>query len=181
MIKASEEVVASHSSLIDELSWQTISTGIRCDRNIRQGTDKTLCPRCWMEHIPFVQAVPLNDSVTSLAISILPEGDDTYITGVNLMDDSGESRLTLGYWMPGMTAIVNLGEKRLKGFNIVSGEVGIHAMRAIFDDLTYSNWAGQEEGDTFQSRELLLDRSIQAFAAKFDVSQLDLGTENNLC
>ena len=134
----------------------------------------------WMEHIPFVQAVPLKDSVTSLAISILREGYGTYITGVNLMDDSGESKLTLGYWVPGMTAIVSLGEKRQRGFNIIKGEAGIHAMRAIFDDLTYSNWAGMEDGGTFQTRELLLDQDIQALSAKFDVSQVDLGTANNL-
>lgn len=90
--------------------------------------------------------------------------------------------MTLGYQMPGGNAILKLDEKRPRGFHIITGEAGFHAMRVIFDDFTYSQWAGHAEGVNSQCTELLVDQNIQAVSGKFDVSQpADPGEERPQC
>lgn len=174
MSRAAEDDVIRQRASIDKLriSWQTVSTSLRCDRNVKQGTDEKACAICWAEHIPFVQVMTFKESVTSLGVSILRERDTTYITGIDLTEEGlNDSKMTLGYRMPENNVILKLDGKRPRGFHIITGEAGVHAMRVIFDDFTYSQWAGHAEGVTSQGTELLVDQNIQAVSGKFDVSQ----------
>lgn len=84
----------------------------------------------------------------------------THVTGMELIEDLIEPRLILGYRIPDTTFRISLREKRLRGFDIIAGETGVHAIRAIFDDLTYSEWAGQpDQGEALTQKVLLIDHS----------------------
>ncbi|KGO38694.1 hypothetical protein PEX1_081440 [Penicillium expansum] len=155
--------------LLGEVPWNGVSVEIRCDRNCRQGNDWSKCKNCWEEHVPVLQAVAL-ENVTSLAVSILPEGTKTYITGFDLISaDFGTPNTTLGYRLPGSQVTVDLRGQQLQGFTVIAGEGGIYAIRPIFKTNIIGSWIGQPDG-VCNSTQLVLEGGIKAISGKFDVS-----------
>lgn len=129
-----------------------------------------------MEHNPFTQVIPLNDSVVCLVGYILYEGSDTYITGIGLLKEENlnEPEWTLGYRLPDDYILVDIGGKKLKGFTIAAGEAGVHAIRPIFSNAP-GNWIGNPiAGDIQASKDLIVEQGIQAMSGKFDVSHFCL-------
>lgn len=175
MIKAPEKLIKRHAHLADQLTWQAVSTKLRCDRKYRIAFDLTLCYHCGTEHKTFVQAVPWSDTNTGLAVFILHEGNDTYITGMNILEEvpiGYRSKSCFGYQVPGEGTIVDMRGKRLRGFSLVTGETGIHALKAIFDD-TQSEWIGNPKGEgKCQSIDFVLEDGLKGILGKFDVSCL---------
>ncbi|KAJ5488330.1 hypothetical protein N7453_011784 [Penicillium expansum] len=153
--------------LLGEVPWNGVSVEIRCDRNCRQGNDWSKCKNCWEEHVPVLQAVAL-ENVTSLAVSILPEGTKTYITGFDLISaDFGTPNTTLGYRLPGSQVTVDLRGQQLQGFTVIAGEGGIYAIRPIFKTNIIGTWIGQPDG-VCNSTQLVLEGGIKAISGKFD-------------
>lgn len=189
MTKASDEEIRSHSSLINEMSWQGVSLKFRCDRRRGQGHDENKCSRCMMEHAPSVQAVPLKKSVLSLAVYVLHEAYHTYITGLGLLErDFGEPSLILGYRIPDQYILINIYGKQLMGFNIIAGRHAIYAIQAVFKGGS-SRWVGNQGGskrcgwitgqrvhwnthhDAPKLVRLATEKGVQALSGKLDVSQ----------
>jgi hypothetical protein len=124
-----------------------------------------------------VQTVPLQN-IIGLAVSILPEGTKTYITGFDLISaDAGTPNITFGYRLPGKQVTINLRDQKLRGFDISLGGGGIQAIRPIFNTNTNTKWIGETEGKCdysltqIISTQLILEDEIKAISGKFDVSQ----------
>lgn len=189
MTKASEEEIRSYSSLISEMSWQSVSLKVRCDRLRGQGKNQKTCSRCMMKHESCVQAVPLNKSVRGLAVYVLREAYHTYITGVGLLErEFGDPNLILGYRTPDQYVLINIHGKQLMGFNLIAGDYAIYALQAVFKGGS-SRWAGNQDGskrcqwitdrqtrwnthrDTPRLVRLTTEKGVQALSGKLDVSQ----------
>lgn len=171
MVKGSDDQTGLQNTLLlGEVPWNGVSVEIRCDRNCRQGIDWGKCPNCWEEHVPVTQAVTL-ENVISLAVSILPEGTKTYITGFDLISADSGTPITFGYRVPGRQVTINLRGQQLRGFTVIAGDGGIHAIRPIFNPNVIASWIGQSEGDSVcNSTKLILEHNIKTISGKFDVS-----------
>lgn len=178
MIRASDEQIISSQRLLGELCWKEVSTGLRCDRDGKQGKDWRKCRTCRAKHTFFSQVAQLESSVTGLAVSILREGTETYVTGFDLLNADPERPNTIfGYRLPGEFVTINLYGEQLIGFAVINGEAGIHAIRPIFNKstttTTTTSWVGLPEGNGIcNSTKLVLEREVKAISGKFDVSHL---------
>lgn len=79
-----------------------------------------------------------------IAVSVF---DSEFITGLDLIHGSDKQVTSFGYRIPGKQTIVDLCGGSLTGFDIVSTDLGIHAIRAVTTksgDILY-NWAGNEQ------------------------------------
>jgi hypothetical protein len=170
MIRASKEQVASNQKLLGELCWKEVSTRVRCDRDGRHGKKWRKCRTCHAKHNIFSQVALLESSITGLAVCVIREGADTYVTGFDLLyADPKTPNLILGYRLPGHSVTIDLDEQ-LRGFTVIEGEAGIHAIRPIFNNST-AKWIGLPEGsDICKSTELVLEQDVKAISGKFDVS-----------
>jgi hypothetical protein len=170
MVRASKEQVASNQKLLGELCWKEVSTRVRCDRDGRHGKKWRKCRTCHAKHNIFSQVALLESSITGLAVCVIREGADTYVTGFDLLyADPKTPNLILGYRLPGHSVTIDLDEQ-LRGFTVIEGEAGIHAIRPIFNNST-AKWIGLPEGsDICKSTELVLEQDVKAISGKFDVS-----------
>ncbi|CAI7661344.1 hypothetical protein N7533_005332 [Penicillium manginii] len=186
MTQASYEQIVLYNHMLTELHWTEFYAGLECNRASRQGKDNDLCEDCGAEHVPLIQAIPLEHSVVSLAVSILNEGPQTVITGFELV--SGEKDVVnkvLGYRLLGGQVTISLRGQELRGFSIVSSRGNIHALQPIFfNNDVKPGWVGQPElcfDDLYDesystskswikrsSTEVVLERGITAFCGKFD-------------
>jgi hypothetical protein len=155
-------------NLLGEFAWKGASAEIRCDRHPGQGKG---CSKCGKEHILITQGVALQD-LAGLAVSILDEGTKIYITGFDLISADVETpNITFGYRLPGRQVTINLHGQQLRGFTIITGDGGIHAMRPILNTNIVASWIGQPEGnDACNSTQLSLEDDVKAMLGKFDVS-----------
>ncbi|CAG7929023.1 unnamed protein product [Penicillium olsonii] len=192
MTKASDEEIRSHASLICERKWKTLSFTPRCDR-VRsqiQAPGRGVCGKCAMTHIPSVQAVPLDTSVSSLVIYVLRESYYTNVTGIGLLEKGrGEPSLILGYRIPDQCVLIDIDGKELRGFNIFAGRHAIYALQAVFR-FGCSKWVGNQDGsrkcqqiraknppydryrDTPRFMRLTTKNRIRALSAKLDYCKL---------
>jgi hypothetical protein len=176
MTRATDEQIASEKDLLNQLPWKGVYTQLRCDGdNRRGGDDSSLCENCLEVHVTFIQPVLLQDSVISVAVSVLREWNVTYITGFELISaESHTPNIILGYRLPGGQVIIDTRDQQLRGFTVISGEGGIHAIRPIFNThKTIASWIGRPEGYGYgicHSMDLVLQQGIKAFLGKFDVS-----------
>ncbi|CAG8135305.1 unnamed protein product [Penicillium olsonii] len=192
MTKASDEEIRSHGSLFCERKWKTLSLTPRCDR-VRsqvQAPGRGVCGKCAMTHIPSVQAVPLDTSVSSLVVYVLRESYYTNVTGIGLLEKGrGEPSLILGYRIPDQYVLIDIDGKELRGFNIFAGRHAIYAIQAVFR-FGCSKWAGNQNGsrkcqqiraknplydkyrDTPRFVRLTTKNRIQALSAKLDYCKL---------
>lgn len=185
MTKAASDDPVFQNHLLGKLSWKTVSTAIRCDRDWKQGKNEQACKNCWMPHVLLVQTLQLPSSVISLAVSILREGDQTYITGFELISRGFETpNVIFGYRVPGSQVTIDLQKTYLAGFWLVTADAGMNAIRPILRnhaDLSATgrvlrncpetSWIGSP--DCLRSgkhTKLLLPGNIEALSGKFDVS-----------
>ncbi|KAJ5970285.1 uncharacterized protein N7479_000203 [Penicillium vulpinum] len=170
MVKGStDQAGLQNNLLLSAVPWKGVSVEIRCDRNCRQGQDWMKCKNCWEEHVPVIQSVALQNMI-GLAVSILLEGTKTYITGFDLISaDAASPNITFGYRVPGRQVRINLHGQQLRGFTIITGDGGIHAIRPIFNTDSIASWIGQPENDNLcNSTWLILEDNIKAISGKFD-------------
>lgn len=127
-----------------------------------------LCPSCSSEHIRFTQTVPLSSSLIGIAVSILSEEEKTYITGFELVHADRESpNIIFGHRLPIRQVIMDVQRQPLRGFVVVTGEGGIHAIRPVFK--TDSHWMGRPDEDACKSVRLVSSEDIKALLRDFDV------------
>lgn len=138
---------------------------------------------------PFVQALPLNKSVLSLAVYVLREAYHTHITGLGLLEkDFGQPSLILGYRLPDQYVLINIDGKQLMGFNVAARDHAIYAIQAVFKGGS-SRWVGNTDGckrcqwitglntgynthrDVPRLVRLTTEKGVQALRGKLDVSQ----------
>ena len=175
MIRASNEQINSNQGLLGELPWKEVSTELRCDRDGLKVDKWRNCHMCQRRHKTFSQVVLLEHSIIGLGVSVIREGANTYVTGLDLLNaDPERPNLILGYRLPGQSVTINLCGEKLIGFTVIVGEAGIHAIRPIFDEnTTLTSWIGLTEGrGACKSMDLVLERDIKAISGKFDVSHL---------
>jgi hypothetical protein len=177
MVKALDDQPRSHNNLLSGVSWKEASTKMRCDRTAQQGQNHTECRTCYAYHYAVVQTVSLQN-IIGLAVSILPEGSKTYITGFDLISaDAGTPNIIFGYRLPGKQVTINLYGQKLRGFDVSLGEGGIQAIRPIFNTNINTNWIGETESKRdysltqIISTQLILEDEIKAISGKFDISQ----------
>ncbi|CAG7965696.1 unnamed protein product [Penicillium nalgiovense] len=177
MVKALDDKPRSQNNLLSGVSWKEASTKMRCDRTAQQGQNHTKCQTCYAYHYAVVQTVSLQN-IIGLAVSILPEGTTTYITGFDLISaDAGTPNIIFGYRLPGKQVTINLCGQKLRGFDVSLGEGGIQAIRPIFNTNINTNWIGETEGrrdyslTQIISTQLILEDEIKVISGKFDVSQ----------
>lgn len=127
---------------------------------------------CQRKHTPFSQVVLLESSIIGLGVSILREGTETYVTGLDLLNaDPERPNIILGYRLPGQSVTINLYGEQMIGFAVIVGEAGIHAIRPIFNENITTSWIGLPEGSkNSKTTELVLEQDIKAISGKFDVS-----------
>ncbi|KAJ5603317.1 hypothetical protein N7537_006273 [Penicillium hordei] len=120
---------------------------------------------CQRKHTPFSQVVLLESSIIGLGVSIIREGTETYVTGLDLLNaDPKRPNLILGYRLPGQSVTINL-----YGFEVIVGEAGIHAIRPIFNENIPTSWIGLPKGNGIgMTTKLVLERDIKAISGKFD-------------
>lgn len=177
MTRTSDEEIASQMSLSlpRKLNWMECHTEFRCDRDWRQGPDWTLCKNCHAEHIPFVQTIVLDSSIVSLAISVLREGAQTYITGFELISADIQTRnVNFGYRVPGEQVVIDIRGTILRGFTLLTGKTGLHAIRPILNTTnSIVSWIGQPGGcNVNEPFDISLPQDIKVLWGKFDVSHL---------
>ncbi|CAG8020953.1 unnamed protein product [Penicillium nalgiovense] len=166
------------NNLLGEITWKEAAAAVRCDRNYVPGMDWNKCKNCWGEHIPLIQSVSLQEVMIGLVVFILDEptktGTKTYITGFDLISAAAETpNATIGYRLPGRQVTINLHNQELRGFTVVTGDGGIHAIRPIFNNKIVTTWIGRQGYDKMcNSTQILLKDGIKVISAKFDVSRL---------
>ncbi|OQD66227.1 hypothetical protein PENPOL_c005G06715 [Penicillium polonicum] len=128
---------------------------------------------CQRKHTPFSQVVLLESYIIGLGVSIIREGTETYVTGLDLLNaDPERPNIILGYRLPGQSVTINLYGEQLIGFAVIVGEAGIHAIRPIFNENITTSWIGLPEGSkNSKTTELILERDIKAISGKFDVKR----------
>lgn len=187
MTKAASDEPAFQNHSFEKLSWKHVSTAIRCDRDWKQGKNEQACKNCWMPHVPLVQTLQLQSSVISLAVSILREGPQTYITSFELISRGFETpNVIFGYRVPESQVIIDLQKTYLRGFWLVTADAGINAIRPILRnrtdlnatgrilrDCTETSWIGNPDcSKSGKDVKLLLPGNIKALSGKFDVSRM---------
>lgn len=128
---------------------------------------------CRRKHIPFSQVARLDSSIVGLGVSIIREGTETYIAGLDLLNtDPKRPNLILGYRLPGQSVTINLYGEQLIGFAAIVGEAGIHAIRPIFNKNITTSWIGLPNGREISTTTMVLGQGIRAISGKFDVSHV---------
>jgi hypothetical protein len=156
--------------LFDESPWRGISVDFRCDRYYGRGKG---CSKCGKEHVQVTQDVSLQ-RIAGLAVSLLDEGTQTFITGFDLIsEDVGTANILFGYRVPGRQVTMELHGQQLRGFTIFAGDGGIHAIRPIFNTKVSASWIGQPEGEKeCISTQLNQEADVKGILGKFDVSHV---------
>lgn len=177
------EEIDSYNHLLSEMSWIRApaphSPPRICDVASWQGTRVDLCGLCGTEHISLEQAVPLSNTIVSLEVYILQQGDEAYLTGLGLMMRGiGSRRLILGYRIPSHYTVIDLDGKRLMGLMVADGIHGIRAIQPIFEDGP-GRWAGDSNSYNLSYTELMTDTGVKAISGRFDVSLTPLNYWTN--
>lgn len=176
MTRANDEQVASSKSLFTGSRWKGVYTGVNCHSSPYRAQKRSSCKRCTGSNTPFVQAVPIEDSLSALAVSVLREGCDVAISGFELIYQNPEKpNLILGYRIPGRQVFIDLRGpgRKLKGFSLITSSGRIHAIRPIFtDNRITSDWIGQEEPIHISERSLylgsIMDTSHDGFSRAYE-------------
>lgn len=173
MIRASNEQIFSNLGLFDELCRKEVSSGLRCDRDGLKLKKWRNCHMCRRKHLPFSQVARLDSSIVGLGVSIIREGTETYVAGLDLLNtDPKRPNLILGYRLPGQSVTINLYGEQLIGFAAIVGEAGIHAIRLIFNKNITTSWIGLPNGREISTTTMVLGQGIRAISGKFDVSHV---------
>lgn len=130
------------------------------------------------EYFDFAQTIGLESAIISLAVSVLREGGNTYITGFEFIRaDTQTPNVIFGYRLPGDQVIIDIRGTELRGFTIVKCRRGFHAIRPILNTAKpIGSWIGQPRGcSVSEHSDIKLWREIRVLRGKFDVSHLCLG------
>lgn len=159
--------------LANTLSWITVGGDLRCDE-----IESSMRPRKKHQHTYFEKTVIIHESVFALRVSVLCEGDVTFITGIELVNEGMTTKNTLlGYKIIDKQIIFDIKPQSLRGFRISAGIGGIHALAILSGPpMTYerphmSSWIGLPTGkvsDLFSADE------IGGLSGNFDVSRSSL-------
>lgn len=151
-IMTREQNLQLHTQLgnAESLRWQKAAGKLSCRRGTRgllNGANRKLCSTCFTKHETLTQSVPFSRDVVGLAISVLsdPHSDTdspfTFVAGLELIYPSDMSNIVLGYRLPGNQIMIDLSARPLRGFEVMVGEGGVHAILPLFD--TMNNWIGK--------------------------------------
>lgn len=134
------------------------------------------------EDFRFAQTIGLDSAIISLAVSVLREGVNTYITGFELIrEDTQTPNVIFGYRLPGEQVIIDIRGTELTGFTLVKDRQGFQAIRPILNTAKPVSWIGQPRGcsvsEPFDIKrcDIKLWRGIRVLRGHFDVSHLCLG------
>lgn len=177
-----EQNLQLHTQLgnAESLRWQKAAGRLSCRRGTRgllNGANRKLCSTCFTKHETLTQSVPFSRDVVGLAISVLsdPHSDAnspfTFVAGLELIYPSDMSNIVLGYRLPGNQIMIDLSARPLRGFEVMVGEGGVHAILPLFD--TMNNWIGKPvDGYDFCGPvRISTDNEILGLWVEFDVSR----------
>ncbi|OQE02180.1 hypothetical protein PENVUL_c040G02868 [Penicillium vulpinum] len=131
--------------------------------------------RCFAKHEIFTQSVPFSRDVVGLAVSVLPDprsdpdSQHTFVAGLELIYPGNMPNAVLGYRLPGNQIMIDLQARPLKGFEVMIGEGGIHAILPLFHAM--KDWIGKPVDGFHEARgpvRLSTDNEILAISADFD-------------
>ncbi|KAJ5534788.1 hypothetical protein N7527_001042 [Penicillium freii] len=138
---------------LGKLAWKEAAAEIRCDRIQQPWRRNGYKCKCRQEEpTPVSQTVLLHDLVIGLTVFILDEGTTTgkrsRIIGFDLTSADAEiSNITRGHRLPGSQVTIDLYNRQLRGFTIVTGDGGIRALCPVFNNETMTSWIGDSERD----------------------------------
>ncbi|CAG8403814.1 unnamed protein product [Penicillium salamii] len=158
-----------------EVAWMVAAAEVRCERinKLRlpqENPAPCMCDR--QEPIPMlhVDLLPGHIALTAFILTEgTSEGTATHIIGFDLISADG-GNMTLGYRLPGSQVTVDLCNRSLRGFKVVTDDRGIRALRPVFNGETVS-WIGDPQQDRATNLiQIALEHEVKHIAAKFDVS-----------
>lgn len=157
----------------NNLSWITVGGDLRCDE-----IGSSMRPRIKHKHTYFEKTVVIHEPVFGLRVSVLREGDVTYITGIELVTEGMTTKNTLlGHKIIDKQIIFDIKPQHLRGFRISAGEGGVHALAILSGPpMTYerphmSSWIGFPTGKV---SDLFSTDEIGGLSGNFDVSRSSL-------
>ncbi|CEN59385.1 hypothetical protein ASPCAL01836 [Aspergillus calidoustus] len=115
--------------------------------------------------VPEKTAVP--PDVYRIGISVIEDGETTYVAGIHLFHGMSGNVIRLGYvTAPGTTSYSDINS--LKGFVVSVGSTGLHALQIVHrDDDSLSTWHGNPKLGA-KTRRLVFVEEIVALSAGFD-------------
>lgn len=105
--------------------------------------------------------------VSKFGVSIIHDGDTSYIAGIQIVPEGDGRTIYLGYTGPEVTTCIDVN--CVKGLITSVGTGGIHALQVVMDNDSLSPWLGNPDRGAI-TRRLVFAKQIVALAAAFDVS-----------
>lgn len=105
--------------------------------------------------------------VSKFDVSIIHDGDTSYIAGIQIVPEGDGRTIYLGYTGPEVTTCIDVN--CVKGLITSVGTRGIHALQVVMDNDSLSPWLGSPDRGAI-TRRLVFAKQIVALAAAFDVS-----------
>ena len=111
------------------------------------------------------QMTTISGELVEIAVSVLAEDENSFITGFKLVYGESTPSMYFGYQIPQKQIKIELRGQQLAGFEVFAGEGGIQAIRPIFDEKheIHHSIIGKPK-TTCQPILLTPDGEIQAFA-----------------
>jgi hypothetical protein len=168
----------SDDNVLGEVAWKVAAAEVCCERVYKKlppRKNPAPCTYYQEEPIPMLH-IDLLPGHIGLTVFILKEGTSagttTHIIGFDLISaDVGTRNMTLGYRLPGSQVTVDLCNRNLRGFKVITDDRGIRALRPVFNGETVTSWIGDPEQDrTTNLIQIILKDGVKHIAAKFDVS-----------
>lgn len=153
------------------LEWQSarIPKGNqRCDLKLVSPRSRELTEKeDWLTP----QTVPFSRSIVGIFVSLLRDHGETFIAGLELVYPPDTPNIVLGYRDSGNQVRVDFRGKSLKGFELVLGRKGLHALLPLFGLNPTKEWIGRKDRFDDKSVRLSTDGEILALSGVFNVSR----------
>lgn len=118
-----------------------------------------------------IERMSITPGAVTITVSILNNGNWDYLTGIKLVDSSGELQ-TVGYMWPQQQMTVQMAG--LHGFRVGMGCSGVRALQAIGPNQTEARWMGRI-GLVPCSDRLVLTEPVAVIEVKIDVRVTIIG------
>lgn len=128
---------------------------------------KVRCEKDSLNNILYMQTAYIPRSLSKVAISILQETGETYVTGIELICAS-RPNVNFGYKLPGGQIMVDI-DKPLRSFEVAVGNGGIHAIGVITELANSSQWLGRLD-ETCIAHQLVSNGEVHALTGAYAVS-----------
>lgn len=137
------------------------------------------CGRCGQPgFLTKTQIVSVSDlyPISKIAVYVLVEDEDTFISGFDLIHRSGIPDTQFGYKIPGKQIILDLHGHALNGFQLGTSFLAIHAIRPITEEERVPTmkvgdqyWAGNQRHRILKSTQAASNSRIMAISGDFQV------------